>query len=212
MPKRSSEKIIPIILAAGPSPNLPFPKALAHFGRKTALQIAISNCKALGTLIVVLGSDARIIHRHIPMSVPVITNLHWRNGQLSSLQAALKKIPRDAAFMIYPVDHPLIRPATIRQLVHAFRTRSAKQEIVMPRHKSAYGHPVIVSKTVRPEFFSAPTAREVIYRHPGRLRILEVATPSIFQDFHSPESYKRCLKKFDSRLARSTQTTDRASM
>ena len=210
MRKRSSEKIIPIILAAGPAPSLPFPKALARFGRKTALQIAISNCKLLGAPVVVLGSNARLIRRHIPRSVRVLINRHWRKGQLSSLQAALRKIPRNAAFMIYPVDHPLIRPALIRALLRAFRTRRSSQEIVMPRHKSSYGHPVIVSAAVRPEFFAASTAREVIYRHPGRLRILEVATSSILQDFSSPESYNR-LKKF-SRLARSKQTPDRESL
>lgn len=205
---RGREEVIPIVLAAGASSNLPFPKALARFGRKTALQIAISNCQLLGTPVVVLGCYARLIRQRIPKSVRLITNRHWRNGQLSSLQAALKKIPRDAAFMIYPVDHPLIRPATIRQLVRAFRTRSASQEIVMPRHTSAYGHPVIVSAALRLEFFAAPTARDVIYRHLDRLRILEVRTSSIFQDFNSQETYNRCLKKLNSRVVRSRHTTE----
>jgi molybdenum cofactor cytidylyltransferase len=193
---RKFETIIPIILAAGPSPNLPFPKALAQFGRKNALQIALANCQSLAEPVIVLGSDAYLTRQRLSQSVRVVMNRHWRNGQLSSLQAALKKIPTNAAFMIYPVDHPLIRPATIRQLVRAFRTRSARHEIVMPRHKKSFGHPVIVSAAVRPEFFSAPTARDVIYRHPERIRILTVNTTSIFDDFNSPESYARCLKKY----------------
>ena len=193
---RKFETIIPIILAAGPSPNLPFPKALAQFGRKSAIQIALANCQSLAKPIVALGSDASLIRHRLSQSVRVVINRHWRNGQLSSLQVALKKIPSNAAFMIYPVDHPLIRPATIRQLVRAFRTRSARHEIVMPRHKRSFGHPVIVAPAVRPEFFSAPTARDVIYRHPDRLRIIRVSTSSIFDDFNSPESYARCLKKY----------------
>lgn len=200
---REPEPIVPIILAAGGSAKLPFPKALARFGRKTALQIAMANCKAAGRPIVVLGADAKLIRRRIPKSIHVVVNREWRKGQLSSLQAALKKIPRNAAFMIYPVDHPLIGPATIREIVLAFRRRRAGHEIVMPRHKKRYGHPVIVSAAVREEFFSASTAREVIYRDRERLGTLRVDTASIFEDFNSVESYERCLRKFRHKRARS---------
>ena len=69
----------------------------------------------------------------------------------------------------------------------------------MPRHKGAYGHPVIVSAAVRSEFFDARTAREVIYRVPERIRVLNVRTSSIFEDFHTPESYEECVRKFRAR-------------
>jgi CTP:molybdopterin cytidylyltransferase MocA len=196
---RKPEKIIPIILAAGSSPSLLFPKALAPFGSKTALQIAVGNCSLLSGTVVVLGSDAERIAPHVPKSVHVVRNRKWREGQLSSLQLALRNISGTAAFLIYPVDHPLLTRDTITQLVLAFRERSASQEIVMPRHRNAYGHPVIVSSVVRQEFFEAQTAREVVYRVPERLRILNVRTSSIFQDFNSQESYERCVRKFKSR-------------
>ena len=193
---RKREKIVPIILAAGSSPGLPFPKALAHFGRKTALQIAVENCAFLGQSLVVLGSDAERILPDAPKSAQVVINPSWREGQLSSFQTALENIGADNAFLIYPVDHALLKRSTVEQLVRAFRHRSTSQEIVMPRHKRAYGHPVIVSATVRPEFFNAPTAREVIYRVPERICVLNVRTSSIFEDFSTPESYKACRRKF----------------
>jgi CTP:molybdopterin cytidylyltransferase MocA len=196
---RKPEKIIPIILAAGSSQALPFPKALAPFGRKTALAIAVENCSFWGRSLVVLGSDAERILPVVPKPSQVVINRRWREGQLSSLQAALRKIRDDAAFLIYPVDHALLQPETVEQLVRAFRNRSASQEIVMPRHKGAYGHPVIVSAAVRPEFFAARTGREVIYRVPERIRALNVRTTSIFEDFHTPESYSECLRKFKAR-------------
>jgi CTP:molybdopterin cytidylyltransferase MocA len=196
---RKPEKIIPIILAAGSSQALPFPKALAPFGRQTSLEIAVENCSFLGRSLVVLGSDAERILPGVPKSAQVVMNRRWREGQLSSLRAALENLGGDAAFLIYPVDHALIRRNTVEQLVRAFRARSGSQEIVMPRHKSAYGHPVIVSAAVRPEFFTAQTAREAIYRVPERIRVLNVRTPSIFEDFHTPESYEECLRKFRAR-------------
>ncbi len=195
---RKSDKIIPIILAAGSSQALPFPKALAPFGQQTALEIAVENCSLLGRslVVLVLGSDAERILPHVPKSSQVVINRRWRKGQLSSLQAALRKIRDDAAFLIYPADHALLKPETVEQLVRAFRNRSASQEIAMPRHKGTYGHPVIVSATVRSEFFEARTAREVIYRVPERIRVLNVRTSSIFEDFDTPESYEECLRKF----------------
>jgi CTP:molybdopterin cytidylyltransferase MocA len=196
---RKPEKITPVILAAGSSQALPFPKALALFGRKTALEMAVENCSFLGRSLVVLGSDAERILPKVPKSAQVVMNRRWREGQLSSLLAALENLASGAAFLIYPVDHALIRRNTVEQLVRAFRARSASQEIVMPRHKGAYGHPVIVSAVVRPEFLDARTAREVMYRVPERIRVLNVRTPSIFEDFHTPESYEECLRKFRAR-------------
>ena len=196
---RKPEKIIPVILAAGSAQPLPFPKALAPFGSKTALEIAVENCTFSGRTLVVLGSDAERILPNVPKSAHVVVNRRWREGQLSSLLAALENLGSDAAFLIYPVDHALIKRNTVEQLVRAFRARSASQEIVMPRHKGTYGHPVIVSAALRAEFFAARTAREVIYRVPGRIRVLNVRTSSIFKDFDTLESYEKCLRKFRAR-------------
>jgi CTP:molybdopterin cytidylyltransferase MocA len=195
---RKPEKIIPIILAAGSSPNLPFPKALAPFESQTALEIAVSNCSFLGRSVVVLGSDAKRILPTVPKPSQIVINRKWPQGQLSSLLAALRKI-KNAAFLIYPVDHPLLTCNTLMQLVRAFRSRSASQHIVMPRYKGAYGHPVIVSATVRSEFFEAPTAREVIYRIPRRIRVVKLRTSSILEDFNTLESYEKCLRKLAAR-------------
>ena len=196
---RKREKIIPIILAAGSSHPLPFPKALAPFGKKTALDIAVENCSFSSEVVVVLGADAQRILPVASKSAQVVINHKWREGQLSSLQAALKNIAPDAAFLLYPVDHALITRKTVEQLVRTFHARSASQEIVMPRHKGTDGHPVIVGASVRPEFFEASTAREVIYRAPERIRVSNVRTSSIVEDFDTLESYEECLRKFKAR-------------
>ena len=195
---RKPEKIIPIILAAGSSPNLPFPKALAPFERQTALEIAAKNCSFLGGTLAVLGSDAKRILPFAPKGVQIVINRKWPQGQLSSLLAALRKVS-DSAFLIYPVDHVLLTRKTLMQLVRAFHSRLGSQEIVMPRHKGADGHPVIVSAAVRPEFFEAQTAREVIYQIPQRIRVVNVRTTSIFEDFNTLQSYEECLRKFAAR-------------
>ncbi len=190
------DKIVPIILAAGRSRRLPVPKALAEFAGKTALAIAVENCDSLERSLVVLGCNARRVLPAVPGEARVIQNRSWRKGQLSSLQCALRQVPKKSAFLIYPVDQPLLQKATIQKLVRAFRARKSTQQIVMPRYKRTDGHPVIVSSAVRKEFFQAETAREVVYRRPERIRIIEVDTPAVFEDFNSSETYLQCLRKY----------------
>ena len=194
------ERIVPIILAAGPSNELPFPKALARFGGKTAIEIAVANCVEIGRPIVVIGCDAELVRAAVPKGVRVVLNEKWQEGQLSSLLCALKAVPKQGAFLVYPVDHPLLRKATITKLVAEFRRRGAEQSIVMPRYGRAFGHPVIVSADLREEFFRAKTAREVVYRVTERIRIVGSVSREIFEDFNTKESYERCARQYQARL------------
>jgi molybdenum cofactor cytidylyltransferase len=193
------EKIVPIILAAGSSEKLRMPKAVAKFGKKTALQIAVENCSRLERPIVVLGSDAGPVRTAVPRAARAVVNRRWREGQLSSLLCAMARIPRSAAVLIYPVDHPLLQKHTVTQLVREFRKRKAPEEIVMPRHRIKYGHPIILSAALKDELSRASTAREVVYRIPERIRVFEAGTRAIYEDFDTPETYQRCLRKFTAR-------------
>jgi CTP:molybdopterin cytidylyltransferase MocA len=193
---KKREKIFPIILAAGSSGHLFVPKPLAIFGRKTALAIALENCAGLERPLVVLGCDAGRVRSAVPRAAKIVMNRGWRRGQISSLRRALQQIPAEAAFLIYPVDHPLLKRKTIQRLVRAFLTRDNSQEITVPRRGLLYGHPAIVSGKLRTEFFKLKTARDVIYLLPGRVQSIEVHSRAIFSDFHTPESYRLCLKKF----------------
>jgi CTP:molybdopterin cytidylyltransferase MocA len=190
------EEIVPIILAGGSSKHLDFPKPLARFGEKTALQLAADNCRGVGRAIVVLGCDSGKIRDAVPEGTRAVFNPRWREGQQSSLRCALDHIAPNSSFMIYPVDHPLLRKATVMGLVRAFYKRRKAEEIVMPRHKDRLGHPIIVSAALRSEFFSAETAREIVYRDPERNLVILVRTSAIYQDFDTPSSYRNCLRKF----------------
>jgi molybdenum cofactor cytidylyltransferase len=192
-------EIVPILLAAGSSKRLGFPKPFARFGKKTALAIAIENCAGLGRPIVVLGCDAEKIRPRLPRGVQVVINRRWRSGQLSSLLSALKHVPEGSAFLIYPVDLPLLRRRTIERLVRAFRARPAGKHIVVPSHGKKQGHPVLIAPNLRGAFRHAKTAREVIHRLPGRIVEVAVRTSSVITDFDSPETYRTCLRKYAAR-------------
>lgn len=190
--------IVPIILAAGASKRLGFPKALARFGSRTALQIAVENCRCVGKPIVVLGAQAARIRPFVPRSCRVVINRRWRQGQLGSLLAGMKKAPRTAAVMLYPVDYPLLTATIVRRLARACGTRP----IVVPSFRKRGGHPVIFAPSVRPELEQARTARDVVYRDARRIRFVSVRSPAIWLDIDTPAAYRRRQKDYSSGSSR----------
>jgi len=195
--------IVPLILAAGParggaggSAQKGFLKPLAKFGEKTALAIAVANCAGLARPVVVLGYLAARVRRAVPRGVAVVVNRRWRTGQLSSLLAGLGRVPAASAFLLYPVDYPLLTRVDIQRLTKAFRRRRPGQEIVAPVFRRRSGHPVLFSPAVRGELQKARTAKEVVFREHRRLKLVPVGTAAIWQDFRSPGGYGRRLREF----------------
>jgi CTP:molybdopterin cytidylyltransferase MocA len=189
-------RIFPIILAGGDSNRFVTPKPLAEFDGRTALELAVGNCEGMERPIVVLGHRAEGIRRRVPESARVAINRAWQRGQLSSLLAGLKLVPRGAAFLLYPVDQPLLTAALVSRLLRAFLKRGPGKSIVMPRKGARAGHPILCCGELRSELRRAQTAREVVYRDPQRIRYVLVRDAAIWTDFDSPATYRRCLRLF----------------
>lgn len=189
-------QIVPVILAAGRAPRLGFPQALARFGRRTALEIAVENCAGLARPIVVLGHRASRVRAAVPPGARAVVHAGWRSGQLGSLRAGLRRVPRGVAFMLYPVDYPLLTPAVVRRLVSGFRRKATQHAIVVPVFGRRGGHPVIFSPEVRGDLSKARSAREVVEREPRRVKFVPVKTAAIWEDFDTRASYLRCRRAY----------------
>lgn len=194
-----------IILAAGASERLGFPKALARFGRRTALQIAVRNVRAAGLQapIVVLGHAAEFLTRYVSdLRASVVVNQAWKKGQASSFLTGLGKVPRSAAgFILYPVDYPLLRPAHLRRLLATFCTRPDSQ-IFVPSHARHGGHPVLFRMAIRPEIERlgpGRTLRDIVYQNPGRICFVPINSSAHRADFDTPDQYRRLARRFIAR-------------
>ena len=175
--------IYPILLAAGPSSRIATRGAVVAFEGRNAFEIAVENCRGLARPIVVLGYRAAKLRKFVPPNARIVLNRRWQTGQLSSLLTALRHVPRNAAFVLYPVDHVFLTPSLIQRLVRAFARRKRGQEILMPRFHGRAGHPVVFSARIRGELRSVTTARDVVYRNPHRVFFLSVRSPAIWRDF-----------------------------
>ena len=186
-----TSSVYPVILAAGPSIRRLFPLNGVRNGKtQNPFEIAASNCAghriaAIHTPILVLGCDAQRLMEYVPSTARVVINRSWRAGQLSSLLAGLRRVPRSAALMLYPVDLVRLSPAVIAKILRGFTHRAPGKEIVMPSYKGRGGHPVIFSAAMRDELRRAGAARDVVYRDFRRVALVPVRSDSIWKDSES---------------------------
>jgi CTP:molybdopterin cytidylyltransferase MocA len=121
-------------------------------------------------------------------------NAEADKGQLSSVLAGLSLADRPGVLgvLIVPVDMPLVRPATVRQLLAVFN--SSRAPIVRPVHNGAHGHPVIFGRALFDELRRAdPTvgARSVVRTHAEAVVDVEVSDAGTITDIDTPEDYAR---------------------
>src|SRR5258706_14932184 len=151
--------IVPIILAAGASTRMRRPKALCDFDGRTCLGLVLRafHAAALGTPIVVLGFHADEVREGVSITdAAFVTNDRADRGQTSSLKTGLEAVPSGVrAFLLYPVDFPLVTAADLERLASAWRARLGAR-IIIPSHDHRRGHPVLFDMAFRDPFLGLP--------------------------------------------------------
>jgi molybdenum cofactor cytidylyltransferase len=214
-----------VILSAGESSRMGSPKALVPFRGRTFLQrlldvvehvqhsagqvangyaargldeSARSPGAGIGFTRVVLGAKADEIRDRLGLDPSIIVvNPHWRNGQLSSIQAAISGLSAEQTdgVLLFLVDHPLVGAEVVSQLVEKFY--DSGRPIVLPKYRGKRGHPVIFAQRLYEELLAAPAeqgARAVVWRH--NEEVLEVPTEDegAVLNLNDPESVRRALR------------------
>ncbi len=185
-----------VILAAGASSRMGMPKALLEYRGETFVgrlsRILGTRCNPV---MVVLGYHADALRPRIPTGVQVVVNPDPSQGQLSSLQTALRELPAAAeGFAFIPVDSPAVDVDTISRLAQAFERRASSTLFVIPRKSGRRGHPVFAARAIADELLHLPPtaeAREIVHAHVDRTEYLDVEDAGIFADIDDPEAYRR---------------------
>lgn len=189
-----------LVLAAGSSSRMGTVKALLEVRGEPLLLRAVRLLREAGAapVVTVLGHHAERLRPLLEESgASWVANPDPDQGQLSSLLVGLEaleeRVPGGAlpGFLLLPVDHALVQPATVVRVVEAVRedpTRFAVPSVAMRR-----GHPSWFPAEALPELRD-PTleggARTVLRRRGEAVRHLVVEDPGARLDCDTPEDWE----------------------
>ena len=185
-----------IILAAGESKRMGFPKMLITFNGKTMIENVISNITGsdVDNTLVVLGAHSEAITDVIRKSgVKYCFNDIYKEGMLSSVQCGFRNLPSDIeAVLIFQGDQPFITPRVINTVIDAYRLSG--KGIVIPVHEEKRGHPLLIDRKYRDETDKLDTReglRSLAYRYSDDVLEVETDDPGILRDFDTYEEYSK---------------------
>ncbi len=149
-------KISAVILAAGLSSRMGRLKALMDIGgEKAILRLIDANIKAgIKDIVVVLGYRSIDILKYADSrDVRCVMNGSYMSGMFSSVQKGVSKLdPGSEGFMLMPVDIPLIKANTIRELAEEFSRGCC--DILQPYFGERKGHPPVISAKCIPDILA----------------------------------------------------------
>lgn len=185
------------ILAAGESRRMGTPKALLYFHGKTFVDhlASVTRHPQVGVTRVVLGAGAADIQEKLHLDEGwIVLNEEWKQGQLSSIQAAIRSLPVGVTdgLILCPVDQPLVSAALVAQLIARFY--SCDKKIVVPTHKGRRGHPAIFRSALYEELLNASPevgARQVVWAHPQSIEELPTDEEGVVLNLNDPQTLKR---------------------
>ncbi|SDK37417.1 CTP:molybdopterin cytidylyltransferase MocA [Maridesulfovibrio ferrireducens] len=192
-------KIYGLVLAAGLSSRMGKLKATLPLDEGTVLSNCIRSLLDGGVadVFVVTGHKAEEVESEVhKLGMHTVYNPDYENGMFSSVIAGVKALPDDvSAFLVLPVDIPLVRSSTVRALTFEFKDSPA--DIIYPAFKNERGHPPLISAKLIPEILlhdGTGGLRKVLERHDSGARNKNMPDLGILHDLDTPEDYTTALK------------------
>jgi molybdenum cofactor cytidylyltransferase len=196
--------IVAVILSAGESSRMGHPKALLPIDGVRFVEKIVAALKStdVDSIIVVLGHNAEEIRQKISdLPVTILINHDYKQGQLSSLQAAIRHLESSSegssvdGILVHLVDHPYISAGLVNLMINRFY--ETRKLIVVPRFQSRRGHPVIFSRALFSELLAAGLdqgAKPVVHAHRDETLEIDTEDRGVLIDIDTPEEYRRHVK------------------
>jgi molybdenum cofactor cytidylyltransferase len=196
--------IVAVILSAGESSRMGQPKALLPIDGVRFIERIVTALRLtrVGKILVVLGHNAQEMQQKISdLPVEVVINPDYKEGQLSSLAAAIRSIEagNDAeqvdGILVHLVDHPYISATLVNLMIESFY--ETKKLIVVPRYRDRRGHPVVFARALFGELLATPFdrgAKPVVHGHRDDTLEIETDNEGVLIDIDTPDEYRRHVK------------------
>ena len=139
-----------VILAAGDSSRMGFPKQLAEYKGKTILETVVDTVTSkFEEAVVVLGHENDTITEKLDFrDSTILINENWKEGIVSSIRTALFYLSENKEIesaMIFMADQPSVNNKIIDKLI---KTKKKEDEVVISKYRYKMNYPIIV-----PRFF-----------------------------------------------------------
>jgi molybdenum cofactor cytidylyltransferase len=202
MSTRQTRQVAAILLAAGESRRMGFPrirrtpKPLLEWQGNTLIGYQIAQLHEAGVddVIAVLGHRAEDV---LPLvtgaGARAVVNESYREGRASSLRAGAAAAEGADTVVVLSVDQP--RPAAVTRRLLSEHASG----ITVPTHGGRRGHPVVLDGAFLPELREVSEAtqglRAVIARHAAEVREVPFDTQDVLLDINTPEDYERAIAR-----------------
>ena len=201
----SATVVAGILLVAGSSSRMGFPKPLLPFGDQTLLTLLLERIlkSDLARVIVVLGPKAEEIKKEIrkvkdSSKMSLVYNPDFKKGLSSSISAGLAQIdPQISGVMFLMGDQPLLTTDVINKLIREFKKSPAP--ITVPLYGKIPGNPAVFRTFLVPELQEVTGdtgGRELIKKYWDQVRKVPIRHQRIGWDMDTWEDYQRVLKSF----------------
>jgi len=186
------------------------PKPLLDFDGETCLSLvlAASRGSRAAETILVLGAEAELVGTRAgesPDAPRIVVNTNHRRGQTSSLKAGLDAMSgRSEAFVVLPVDQPLVMDRDIDALIDRFEPRPRGRTIFVATWGGRRGHPVLFASSHRApvlELSDDEPLNDYIRIREAEVESVPVDNPGIVLEMNTPEQYLEALELYRSRRA-----------
>ena len=196
-----------IVLAAGASQRMGRPKPMLEFDEETCLSLVLGACfTSLATeTILVVGADndsirseaIRCARQRRASAFDIVVNAAHERGQITSVKSGLEAMSgKSDAFVIHPVDLPLVTSLEIDMLIQRLEMKHRGRTIFVATHEHRRGHPVLFTESHRLpilEMEDDDPLNDYVRIREGETEEVEMMNPGVTLEMNTPEQYRRVL-------------------
>jgi len=200
------ERVGAVVLAAGESKRMGFPKQLIEICGDKAIRIVVRKALTAGfrEVIVVLGYMHKTISRYLEgiEGIRILVNHRYPEGMGTSLAEGVRALGRGLdAFMVILCDQPFVSIETMRMIVEAYYEHGGEPLMVFPTYMGTRGNPALISSRLSQEIMRLRGdigARALLDMYRDKVLYVEVGDPGVVLDIDTKEDLDRAMKIFGS--------------
>ncbi len=191
--------ISPIILAAGASRRMGQPKQLLSLKGEPVVVHCVKTVleSGLENVMVVTGHYGEQVEKALAgITIKIVFNNEPETGMIGSIKLAVSTLgPEFDAVLIFPCDHVMVRPVTLKALIN-YSTGKAPF-IVRPCYQGRTGHPILVHKDFFPQILKSSTLREVVWSNVDMVHDIYVDDVGVITDIDTWDDYLKVKAWFE---------------